>query len=240
MTNGAIFLIIFLVILFLVGIGVGIFFLVRYERKKNAAPTGPSGPSGPSGQSGASGQSNPSGPSNPSNPSNPIGMTGMPGMTGFFAISPESDANKYLTFSNLSSTLTVIATNMPTYPWSNPDNFKSKSGINIPFPLLLTAPVNLLNGYLSPLNLIGVTDNSGLQITGDVILSNINNNNKVQLNSWKYDSTTKKWGGYGFDSLGRISPYALYYNGSNNVSVEFEMKPNLNASNFRWNNTFNT
>ncbi len=155
MTGAAVFLIIFLIIIVLIGLGVGIYFIVRYEKKKNN-PSGPSGSSGPSGNSGTSGTSGNSGTSGTSgtNNNNNNSNGGNSGNTGsgqsgqnFFGISPLVDPTKYLTYDNSSSNLTVKLVNTPTYPWSVPNSNSP------PYNLSLTAPDSVLLGLKSPVYL---------------------------------------------------------------------------------------
>ncbi len=240
MTGAAIFLIVFLVILLLVGLGVGIYFIIRYEKNKNS-PTGGSGSSGSSGSFGTSGSSGMSG---MSGNSGMTGVTGATGINGFFGISPANRLTEYLTFDNSSTPLRVKTVTTPTFGWSNPQTFK---GIDQPvianYPLTLTAPENLLNLYNSPVNLTNSfsISNGGVNFTGPALLNNnVTGSNTSIIKTWTYNNSTQQWCGYGATVLGNLIPYCLYYNSPNNITIEYPLNNNLNPNNFKWVNRFNT
>ncbi len=191
-------LIIFLILL-AIGIGVTIYFVVRYEedqKKKTQGPTGISPPTGPTGNTGATG---------------PSGSTGS--IPANFSISPASNPNLYMTYIPSSSTVQVVTTNGSSldctdYRWQLINNGRNPSLLSV-----IADPTNV-SPYSSPTNL---SNDVGATFTGNAILSNSGftpeNMDPTAVLNWRYTSD-KRWCGTGIRSN-----YCLYHNSDNTVSV---------------------
>ena len=175
-------LVIFLILL-AAGLGVGIYFVVKYEedqKKKTQGPTGATGISPPT--------------PIPPPPIGPTGVTGITGNTGGvltnFSISPQSTPNLYMTFiPNSTDNPRVITSNgsellCTDYSWSVINN-----GVN-PSLLSVLADPFAADGWSSPLNI-----SNGINIiAGPAILSNSGFAANIPGNivNWQYTSD-KRW-----------------------------------------------
>ena len=205
METWEIIVLIFFLILLLVGLGIGIYFVWREDQKKNNGPTGSTGGTGPTGGTGGTGSTGISGPS---------GATGLPAT---FSISPATNSALYMTYGTVSTTGTpVIVANGSTlrctdYTWrqigptlavnANPANLGSSG---------YTSPLNISTGNAS---LFGqaVVDNSGV--------------NPGELTNWTYNPSLKTWCALGEN-------FCLYFNPDNTVSIEDPKSGNLSL--FQW------
>ncbi len=196
-------LIIFLILL-AIGIGVTIYFVIKYEEDQKKKTQGPTGPAPPTPV--------PPGPSPPS-PVAPTGATGNTGATGSvtFSISPSSNSNLYMTFVPDLLNPQVVTSNGSTlsctdYKWQLINNSVNPSLLSV-----FADPTNVIP-YNSPINL----SNNRAGLIGDAIVSNsgLTPENSNTVLNWQYTSD-KRWCG-----IGPVrSNFCLYHNSNNTVSV---------------------
>jgi hypothetical protein len=223
MQTWEIFVLVIFIILLLLGLILGIYFVWRYENDKNKPVPGPTGP----------------------NPPGPSGASGATGISGNFSISPVINPNTFMSFTPEDSSggepLNVITSSVSNlscanYSWQNIANFigPQNSVIKVPLALVSNASTGI-GGYIKPINLSNPISN----ITGQAILTNATSESPSIILSWVYNPIAKTW--CGLEDI--YNEYCLYYNGSQNssndpVTVEEigDAGVTLQAANFQWNN----
>ena len=209
METWEIIVLIFFLILVLVGLGVGIYFVWREDQKKNPPPN--NNPPGGTGQTGSTGSTGGTG------GTGSTGNTG--GLPATFSISPATNSGLYMTYGTVSTTGTpVIVANGSTlrctdYTWRQ-----------IGPTLAVNAnPANLgSSGYTSPLNIS--TGNASL--FGQAVVDNSGVDPGV-LTNWTYNPSLKIWCALGDN-------FCLYFNPDNTVSIEDPGSGLNNPSLFQW------
>jgi hypothetical protein len=213
MNAGIIFLIIFIILLVLAGLGVGLYFLLR----KKTTPEGGGGGGG----GGATGSTGSTG---------PTGSTGATGIVpGNFSIQSVFDPNSYITIQNrgqiVPSVIVLSSTSTPciNYSWQNIANF-NLGGINSNAPSALI--FNGTDPTLPPGS--NVVSNKSGNPPFEVIVNQGLGNDSSLIQSWNYNKTNKTWCGDGNNST-----FCLYHNTNNTVvATTF----NATDSRFQWNN----
>ena len=188
-----IFLIVFLLLLVIAGIILAIYFVWRHDQNKRKGPT--SAPGNGGGTNGPTGATGPTGPTNL--------------IPGNFSISPEANANAYMTFQTsgnvLIPTTTTVTSGIPcsSFSWQNTSNPESA--------LALTSPGG--NIYIS-------RQGNNLVMTAT----------PSEATGWRYNSSDKTWCNINQSNL------CLFYDIDNGGIVSFRETSASPSQNFRWDN----